>query len=347
MKATHLIALLGLAAITFAGCGPKRPVLRLYIWADYLAPELVTAFEQSHACRVKIDTFDSNETMYAKIKDGGGDYDLIIPSSYQISVMIQGNMLMPLNKELLPNVTANFDSSYRSVVLDPKMAYSVPYAFSFSGIAYRKDKIGDVAVDSWTCLENPVFKGRFSLLDDYREAIGAALKLLGYSLNTTNPEELQKAQEILLRWRKNAAGLDNESYKTGVASGELFLAHGYNCDIMQVMIDDSENIGFAFPREGFAVSCDEMVIPVNAKEIDLAHAFINFIYLPDNASQNIQYICAPMPNISGLARLSEKYRAFPALLPLPEIVAKAEVIKDIGETRNLYLKVWDTIKTAE
>lgn len=346
MKAIRLLAVFGLAAITLSGCGPKRPVLHLYIWTDYLAPELITAFEQAHACHVNVDTFDSNETMYAKIK-GGSSYDLIIPSSYQISVMIQNNMLRPLNKELLPNVTANFDTSYRGVILDPKMIYNVPYAFSFSGVAYRKDKIGDVAVDSWACFDNPAFKGHFSLLNDYRETIGAALKMLGYSLNTTNADELQKAQEVLLRWKKNIVGFDNEHYKTGLASGEFFLTHGYNCDIMQVMIDDSENIGFAFPKEGFAVACDEMAIPVTAKEVDLAHAFINFIYMPDNACRNIQYICAPMPNIQGLARLSEKYRDSPALLPLPEIMANAEVIKDLGATRALYLKIWDTIKAAE
>ena len=347
MKVTRLIAVLGLAAICLSGCGSRRPVLRIYIWADYLAPEIVTDFERVSSCRVKIDTFDSNETMYAKLKEGGASYDLVVPSSYQVSIMIQNNMLQPLNKELLPNVIANFDSSYRNVVLNPKMTHSVPYAFSCTGIAYRKDKVGGVAIDSWDCLGNPAFAGRVSLLDDYREVIGAALKSLGYSVNTTNSEEIQKAKEVVLRWKKNAFKFDNEAYKTSLANGELDIVHGYNCDILQVMVHDEEKIVFAFPKEGFAVSCDEMVIPANAKAVDLAHAFINFLYVPDNAAQNIQHMCAPMPNIQGLAKLSEKYRAFPTLLPFPEIMAKSEVIKYLGEADVLYLKAWEEIMAAE
>lgn len=347
MKHVPLFAILGLAVAGLSGCGPKLPTLHLYTWSDYLDPELVAAFEQANGCRVKIDTFDSNETMYAKVQAGSGGYDILFPSSYQISLMVQNGMLQPLDKSLLPNVAANFAESYKGVMLNPEMTFNVPYAVTFTGIAFRKDKTGEGAIDSWTSFDNPAFKGRSSLLNDFRETIGAALKSLGFSLNSTNPEELQKACDVVLRWKRNIAKFDNEQYKTGIASGEFVLGHGYSGDIAQVMLEDPANVGFAFPKEGFTAACDEMVIPKTAKEVALAHAFINFLYDPDNACKNIQYICAPMPNTQGIAKLPEEYRSNPAILPPVEILSKAEVLKDLGAANALYSKIWDTIKAAE
>jgi len=347
MKHACLFAALSIAAAVLAGCGPKRPTLHLYTWSDYLDPELVAAFEQANGCRVKIDTFDSNETMYAKVQAGSGGYDIIFPSSYQISLMVQNGMLQPLDKSKLPNVAAHFAEAYRRVILNPEMTYNVPYAVTFTGIAYRKDKVGDAVIDSWACFDSPAFKGRSSLLNDFRETIGAALKSLGHSLNSTNSVELQKACEVVLRWKKNIAKFDNEQYKTGIASGEFVLGHGYSGDIAQVMLEDPANIGFAFPKEGYTAACDEMVIPKTAREVALAHAFINFLYDPDNACKNIQYICAPMPNTEGIAKLPEAYRKNPAILPAAEVLERAEVLKDLGAANALYSKVWDTIKATE
>lgn len=347
MKLRPLHIVLGLSAfLALTGCGPSKPTLHLYTWSDYLDPELVTAFEKANGCRVKVDTFDSNETMYAKMLAGSGRYDIIFPSSYQISLMAQRGMLLPLDKSKLPNVAAHFDDTYKSVILNPEMTYNVPYAITFAGIAYRKDKTGDADI-SWASFDNPAFKGRSSLLNDFRETVGAALKSLGYSLNSTNAVELQKAVEVVVRWKKNIAKFDNEQYKTGIASGEFVLGHGYSGDVAQVMLEDPANIGFAFPKEGFSAACDEMVIPKVAKEAALAHTFINFMYDPDNASKNIQYICAIMPNKEGIARLPEKYRNNPAIIAPSAVLSKAEVLKDLGAANALYSKVWDTIKAAE
>ena len=350
MKNMHLIAVFGLAVLTLPGCAPKElPVLRLYTWPDYLNTRLVEIFEQAHNCRVEIDTFASNEAMYANVKAGRDGYDIIFSSSYQVSLMAKSGMLRPFDMDMLPNVTQNFDSSFRNVILDPKMTYSVPYALAFAGLAYRKDKVGGAVIDSWASLDNPAFAGRGSLLDDPRMTIGAALKSLGYSLNTTNREEIQKAKAVVLGWKKNGLKFDNEQrYGKNIASGELSIAHGFNCIVLQMMFNDEENIAFVYPKEGFAAICDEMVIPVTAKEVGLAHAFINFLYMPDNARRNIEYTCAPMPNRPGLTTFSERYRGFSAvLLPFPEVMARAEVVKDLGDAKALYSEVWDEIKAVE
>lgn len=346
MKHPVLVTALCLSAIAFMGCGPQKPTLHLYTWSDYIDPEVVASFEKAHRCRVKIDTFDSNETMYAKMLAGSSRYDVIFPSSYQIKLMVQRNMLQPLDKGKLPNVTSNFAESYKSVILNPEMTFNVPYAVTFTGLAYRKDKVGDAEI-SWASVDNPAFKGRISLLNDFRETIGAALKSLGYSLNSTNPEELNKAADVVIRWKKNIAKFDNEQYKTGIASGEFFLGHGYSGDAAQIMLEDPEKIGFAFPKEGFTAACDEMVIPKDAPDPDLAHAFINFMYDPETASKNIQYICAAMPNKTALEKLPEEYRKNPAILPSADILSRAEVLKDLGDANALYSKIWDTIKATE
>jgi len=334
----------GLALLT--GCNAGKPTLYLYTWSDYIDPELVTAFETANHCKVKIDTFDSNEAMYAKVLAGSSGYDIIVPSSYQIPLMVKSDLLQPLDKSKLPNVTAHFSDSYKSLILNPEMVYNIPYAITFTGIGYRKDKVGKAEI-SWSSFDDPAFKGRISLLNDFRETIGAALKSLGFSLNSTNATELQQACAVVLRWKKNIAKFDNEQYKTGLASSEFLLGHGYSGDIAQLMLDDPANIGFALPKQGFTAACDEMVIPKNARSVDLAHAFINFLYDPDNACKNIQYICAIMPNEHAIAKLPEKYKNNPAILPPKEIMAKAEVLKDLGAANALYSKVWDTIKASE
>lgn len=333
-------------ASLMTACGPRKPTLHLYTWADYIDPELVSAFEAEQNCRVKIDTFDSNETMYAKMMAGSGHYDLVFPSSYQIVLMKEQNMLQPVDKSKLPNVTAQFDKAFEKVILNPDMTYNIPYAVTFTGIAYRKDKTKD-APTSWAVYANDAFKGRASLLNDQRETIGAALKHLGFSFNTVNPEELEKAKVVILQWKKNVARFDNEQYKTGLASGEFTLVHGYSGDISQLMQEDKEKIGWVFPSEGFSAACDEMVIPKSAQQVELAHAFINFMYDPDNASKNIQYICAAMPNTGGMAKLPEDFRKNEAICPPEHILNKAEVIRDLGEKNALYIKIWDAVKDVE
>ncbi len=344
-KLTTLATVLA-AALILGGCGAKKPVLNIYNWSDYMDPDILAAFEQEHNCRVVIDTFDSNETMYAKIKNGKSRYDLLFPSSYQIELLKKQGLIRTLDRSKLPNVEAHYCRDYLNTVLNKTMDVNVPYAITLTGIAYRKDKLEKPPV-SWSDIENPAIKGRSCLLNDPRETIGAALKHLGFSLNSKNPEELEQAADVVIRWKRNIAKFDNEQYKTGIANGEFLFAMGYNCDISQIMIDDPENIGFVYPAEGFSAACDEMVIPTNAGEVDLAHAFINYLYDPEVAARNIAYICSVMPNTAALAMLSDELRGNPAIIPPAEVMDKAEILADVGEAIALYSKAWDRIKAAE
>jgi len=178
------------------GCGPAKPELHIYTWSDYIAKGVIAKFEKENGCVVKVDTFDSNEAMFARLKAGASGYDIIMPSSYQIPAMIKCGMVLELDHSKLPNVRRNFDKDYAACILDPTFDYSVPYSVTYTGFAYRKDKAGDAPIDSWKVFETDAFKGRMSLLSDMRETIGGALKALGHSLNSTRKDEIDAAANM-------------------------------------------------------------------------------------------------------------------------------------------------------
>jgi len=343
MKRSVSGLLLG-AVCLLSGCGRAGKTLHVYTWADYIKPELVARFEAQQGCRVVIDTFDSNESMYAKLKAGATGYDIVFPSSYMVKIMHAQGMLQPLRPEWLPNLR-HVDRDYLKLAMDPAMEHSVPYMLTYTGIACLKSKVAGFE-PSWAMFERADLKSRMTMLNDMRETIGAALKFLGYSLNTVNDAELAAARDVVLRWKQNLAKFENEQYKTGLASGEFFLVHGYSGDIMQVKAEN-EDIVFALPREGYSISCDDMVILRQAREVELAHAFINFLHDPEVAAENtefIQYLC---PNAASYEKLSAEIRSNPSIFPPPEIRAKGEVIADLGADNAKYVKVWDEIKAGE
>jgi spermidine/putrescine transport system substrate-binding protein len=327
------------------GGGGKKavPVLHLYTWSDYIKPELVSRFEAENRCRVVIDTFDSNEAMYAKLKAGATGYDVITPTSYMVSLMNSQGMLLPLDLDLLPNCR-HVDLDYLAIAIDKRMAYSVPYMLTNSGIAYLKSKVGNFE-PTWGMFGRADLKGRMVMLNDMRETIGAALKFLGYSLNSTDPAQLAKARDVILGWKANLAKFENEQYKNGIASGEFLLVHGYSGDILQVQAEN-DDIAFVMPREGGAISCDDLVIARSAGEVKLAYAFINFLHDPAVAAENTgftQFLC---PNRDSYGLLEESIRGNPGIFLPVDIRVKCEVLTDLGEKNVLYVKVWDEIKNG-
>lgn len=330
--------------------------LHIYTWCDYIAPDVLTSFEKALGVTIVVDTFDSNEAMYAKLKAGGTGYDIIMPSSYQIESMAREGMIDELDHAKIPNVRKNFDPSFTRQILDPTFKYNVPYAVTYTGFAYAKDRIPEGAdVNSWAILGNPALKGRISLLDDIREVIGGGLMYLGYSINSTDPKEINAAVDQVLKWRANVRKFDSESYKTEVPGGATYLGHGYSTDTTQVIVGDDEagapardDIGFALPKEGYTIAFDEMVIASGAKRKDLAYAFINYIYDGDVAAANMDYICGPNPVKPGIEKLDPDYRSLIVLSD--EQLKKGQVLRgfaDRPEVLELYNKAWDRIKATE
>jgi spermidine/putrescine transport system substrate-binding protein len=340
-KSTVLAAFAALLALT--GCGKAKPVLSLYTWSDYIKPDLVRRFEREHGCRVVLDTFESNEAMYAKLKAGATGYDLLTPSSYMVSLMHAQGMLRPIDHSLVPNLV-NVDPDYLAIAVDRTMDHSVPYMIVVSGIAYLEGRVKDV-VPSWRMFGRTDLAGRMTMFNDMRETIGAALKTLGYSINSTSGRELAEAEALALEWKKNIAKYDNEQYKIGLASGEFLLVHAWNGDVFQVRRENPA-VRFFVPEEGTIISCDDLVIPADAREPALAHAFIDFLHEPAVAAENtvaIYYLC---PNKPSYPLLPAEIRDNPGIFLAPKIRAKSEMIADIGAANALYVGVWDRLKAA-
>ena len=347
---------LALAAAAAAGIeGPTGGELHIYTWSDYIAPEVKEGFEKALGCRIVIDTFDSNEAMYAKLKAGGTGYDIITPTSYQIATMAREGMIAPLDKSKIPNLSG-FDPRFSGQLIDPSFQYNIPYAATFTGFVYRKDKLPEGAdPGSWGILGNPALRGRLTLLDDIRETLGAALMFKGHSINSDNPAELDEAVAQLREWRANVRKFDSESYKTEVPSGASFLAHGYSSDAIQVILGDEESgvearpdVVFALPREGFTFAFDEMVLAANAPRPDLALAFMNYIYDPEVALANMEYICALVPVKEAVENLDEELAAL--ILLDEETLSHAQILRgfdDRPEVVELYNGAWDRVKATD
>jgi spermidine/putrescine transport system substrate-binding protein len=200
-------------------------------------------------------------------------------------------------------------------------------------------------VPSWRLFDREDLKGRITLLNDMRETIGAALKSLGYSLNTTDEAQLARARDVVIRWKRNAAKFENEQYKSGIASGEFLLVHGYSGDILQVE-RENDDVAFLIPEEGTSIACDELVIPMAARETALAHAWINFLHDPDVAAENTRFLSYLCPNRAAYEKLGDEIRKNPAIFLDPKVRAKSEVVRDLGPDNAKYVRVWDAIKAA-
>jgi spermidine/putrescine transport system substrate-binding protein len=346
MNRRHFLATTSaaLAASALPGCKKSdQTVLRIYTWADYLAPELAKRFEQENNCTIQIDTFDSNEAMYAKLTAGASGYDLLTPSSYMVKTLVRDKLLQPLDHAALPNIK-HVDADYLKRALDPGMIHSVPYMMAATCLGWLGSKITD-PVASYAMFDRADLKGRITLLDDMREVLGAALRSLGFSLNSKDPAELAKARDIAIRWKKNIAKFESEQYKSGLASGEFHLVQGYAGDLLQVA-DENQDIVVKIPMEGAAFSCDDLCIPVTSAQTALAHKFINFVTDPANAAANMEVIAFRAPNSGAYLLLSEDFRGSEALFPSPEVFARCEPIDDLGDALALWSKTWDEVKAG-
>jgi spermidine/putrescine transport system substrate-binding protein len=338
-----VLVLLAFSLLFPGGCGKSRPVLSVYTWADYIKPELLQRFERENSCRVVIDTFESNEAMYAKLKAGATGYDILTPTSYMVSLMFDQDMLLRLDRERLPNIR-HVDPELLKITIDKTMDHSVPYMLVNSGIAYLEGRVKDVR-PTWNMFDRADLKGRMTMFNDMRESIGAALKSLGYSINSVDEKELQEAEAVLLRWKKNLAKFDNEQYKFGLASGEFLLVHAWNGDVFQVR-KENPDVRFFVPEEGTVISCDDLVIPKSARQPGLAHALINFLHDPRVAAENSNFIYYLCPNKDAYPLLNQDIRDNPGIFMKPDIMAKSEIIANLKEKNALYVKIWDRVKSA-
>lgn len=346
MRLATLPAALGIAilAAPFAaspGAATADRVLNVYIWSNYIAPETVRKFEQRHRVRVNVDLYDTNEAMLAKVEAGNVGYDVLCPSNYAIQVLTAQGLLRPLDRAALPHFT-NADPAFLDRAHDPGNRYSVPYLWGTAGIAYRMSRVG--SVDSWSALWDPRHGRRVLMLDDPREAFGAALKLMGESLNTTDPALLARAQQLLFRQKPLVRAYNSSNYEDVLLSGDVWLAQGWNGQFARA-IDQDPDIAYVIPKEGGSLFVDSLVIPRDAPHPDLAHAFIDFTLEAEIAAE----ICATMrystPNAAAVPLLPPALRRNPAIFPPADVRARLELIEDVAAAAVLYDRLWTEVKS--
>lgn len=329
-----LLVLLILTCFIFAA----KPKLNIYIWSDYISDEIFHDFEKEYGCKVVVDTYDSNESMYAKLRAGRVNYDIVFPSGNFVSVMIKEEMLKEIDKDKLSNYS-NLDKAILDMaVYDPGLKYSVPFMMDATGIAVNKAYLEDYP-ESWRIFESPELKGKSTLMDNMREVFGAALKTLGYSANSKDRKELEEAKKLIEKWKKNIAKFDNELFARGVISGEFYAVHGYGENIFfDATEEEVKDIEFFIPEEGGVFSIDSMVVLKWSKNTALTYEFINYILRSDVSASISSNLLLPSPNLPASELVSvEPMYTF-------EELKDCEMVLDVGEAVRIYGELWNEIR---
>lgn len=346
-----------LAAVAlFAATGAQAAdELRLYNWNNYLAPATAKKFEAFCKCKLVESYYSDNEEMLAKLAAGAKGYDIIVPTGYALESMIKQKALRPLDKAQLPNLK-NINPAYLNTQFDKGNVYSVPYAYTTTVLGYNDVKLKELGLptDTWALIFDPKFlakiKGRVTVLDSQRELMSAALKYLGYSVNTSDEKQLKAAQAVILKAKPYWAAFNASSYIKELTVGNAWVVHGYSNDIYQAGLDAAAakrpfKVLSATPKEGFTLSLDSFVIHKNAPRPDLAHKFINFMLDPQNGSELTNLMGSGNPNAAALRFVKPDIKAVPAIFPSPAVLTKAEQLKDLDlKSRRLYSRLWSEIK---
>lgn len=344
-KIISLITIGAMSATLMTGCKKSTDstkVLNVYNVGDYIDEELITKFEEETGIDVLYETYDTNEMMYQKVKSGSTSYDLVFPSDYMVEKMKSENLLQKIDFKNIPNFKY-IDKDFINPIYDKTNEYSVPYMWGTFGILYNKKMVSD-SVDSWDILWNPKYKENIMMFDSVRDTMGIALKKLGYSMNSTNPKEINEAKELLMKQKDLVMAYVNDEGKDRLLGEEVAMGLIYSGDAV-TLIEQNPNLAYAIPKEGTNKWVDAMCIPKTAQNKKEAEMFINFLLDPENAKVNAEYIGYSIPNNAALELLDEEIVDDPVAYPSDELLEKTETFIDIGSKIKLYDKAWIELKS--
>lgn len=335
------LALLILIVFLFTGCLHKQNSLYIYNWSYYTPEGLIEDFEKEFNCKVYIDYFSSNEEMYSKISASkGGGYDIVFPSADFTQILMKQNLLAKINKDNIPNLEYLTPLVKEKATYDSTFDYSVPYYMGATGIAVNKTKVSNYP-HSWSVFSNTKYKNKMCMLDDMREIMGAALTYLGYSVNSTNEDELKQAYELIINdWKPNLTKFDAEGFAKSFSTGEYLIAHGYAESFFEEMPEARwGEIDFFIPEEGGPLYIDSMCILHNSKNKELAEQFINYILEPEHYAQFLDRFGFPSSTNTqaDLYRTTEPHYT-------TQMLENCELKDDIGEDLTKYFALWEDIR---
>jgi spermidine/putrescine transport system substrate-binding protein len=342
MKNLVLLILLCLSLPFHADAASRR--LNLFIWSEYIDPEVVSEFEKKFDCKVTIDLYEDDAAMMSKLQAGGDAlYDVVVPPDHKVPALIKLGLLAPLRPEKLPNLQ-NLDERFKNPPFDPGNRYTVSYQWGTMGI-YLRTGPGKAPEPTWGLLFDARLQpGAFVLIDNARDMVGAALKHLGHSLNSTAPEELKAARDLVVEAKKRCAGFDGSVGAKNKVLGKVAKAGiVYSGEAARGMSDDKETT-YLIPREGSQIWQDNLAILSKAPNREAAELFVNYILDAEIGARISNFTRFATPNRAARAHIRPEDLANPAIYPPEETMKRLEMLKDLGAKTRFYDEIWTQIK---
>ncbi|WP_411170240.1 PotD/PotF family extracellular solute-binding protein [Clostridium sp. MB05] len=345
IKISALICSMILTVTLFAGCQKSnKKTINVLNYGENIAEGVIEEFEDKYNVKVNYKTFDDMETMYIEVSSGKTKWDAILVADYMADRMIQEGLLQKIDKEKIPNLK-EMNENDMGQAYDPNNEYTVPYMNGTIGIIYNKDLVNET-VDSWDIMWNEKYKKQIFVLDAQRDAIGMALKKLGYSLNTTNEKELEEAKNLLIKQKPLVLKYGADEVKDLMTSGETSIAMIWSGEGL-TLADENENLEYVIPKEGANYWLDSWAIPTNASDKATAEEFINFVSKKDNAYKIAEEIGYTTPNKLAMEEQSEEVKNNKGAYMPKEVMDRCEVYRYLPQDQlRLYEEVWNAVKAA-
>ena len=327
--------------------------LYVYNWGEYIDESVIEEFEEETGIEVVYDLFETNEEMYPVIEAGAVRYDVVCPSDYMIQKMAENDLLAEINFDNIPNLS-QIDPIYleRSKSFDPENKYSVPYTWGTVGILYNTERIKELGVPAptkWSDLWDERYRGEILMQDSVRDAFMVALKMRGYSMNSTDPEELAQARDLLIQQKPLVQAYVVDQVRDKMIGGEAAVGVIYSGEMLYIQEESAEadfTLEYVVPEEGTNIWIDSWVIPANARNKENAEKWINFLCRPDIAKKNFDYITYSTPNKGAYEMLDDELKNNQALFPDVNQMANSEVFQYLGdEADSLYNEMWKEVKS--
>ena len=337
------------AVLAAENAAPDRGVtINVYNWGEYIANgtddslDINAEFTRRTGIQVNYTTFDSNEALYSKLAGGGADYDVIIPSDYMVSRLIDENMLAELDFSNIPNFQY-IDERFRDPDYDPGSRYSVPYTWGVVGLFYNTDYIEE-EITSWTALWDDRYAGKILMFDNPRDSFAIAQFLLGQPLNTTDEAHWTEAAALLKQQKPLVQAYVMDRIFDKMESSEAWIAPYYSGDAA-ILVENNDNIRFVVPEEGTNYFVDAMCIPVTSSHKAEAEEYINFLCDPEIAGANMNYVGYSTPESAAKAYMDEEMAESPLYYPGDETLARTQVFVNLPEdTSRLVDRLWAEAK---
>jgi len=331
------------AGLTGCGSSSTNGEVNVFNWGEYIDESLLEKFEAETGIKVNYTTYSDNESLYSILSSGSATYDVIVPSDYMISRMISEDMLEELDFDHIPNFSY-IDEAYQNLEYDPTNAYSVPYTWGSVGIIYNTTMV-DYVPDSWSVLWDESLSGQILMFDNSRDALGIALKYLGYSQNSTDPAEITEAMDLLIQQKPLVQTYVMDQIFDKLEGGEAAVGPYYAGDAI-TMMEENPDLAYVVPKEGTNLFVDAMCIPKGAENKENAEAFINFMCDPENMAVNITYLGYSSPSSAAKELLDDALKNSPIAYPDASLMANMETFINLPQDiLDLYDSEWIRLMT--